>query len=161
MTPPAVRLADCPVGRPLERHALLAAEGDDGVQGGAGALQPPVGEDSRRAAVDLWSKTGVNRPVIGTLSGPFRFLPTFAMGLFSRPLFVPLAPPNGVADEHVAVVALVGDERVVADGRVHRSAVERVARHVALDSWIESSPMISESTENCSVFCGLLTNTFR
>ena len=53
MAPPPVRLTDGPVGGPLEGHALLAAEGHDGVQGRPRSLQPPVGQDSRRAAVDL------------------------------------------------------------------------------------------------------------
>ena len=53
MAPPPVRLADGPVGGPLEGHALLAAEGHDGVQGRPRPLQPPVGQDPRRAAVDL------------------------------------------------------------------------------------------------------------
>ena len=53
MAPPAVRLADGPVGRPLEGHSLLAAEGHHSVQGGARPLQPAVGQDAGRAAVDL------------------------------------------------------------------------------------------------------------
>ena len=53
VAPPAVGLADGPVGGPLEGHALLAAEGDHGVQGRPRPLKPTVGKDPRRAAVDL------------------------------------------------------------------------------------------------------------
>ena len=53
VAPPPVRLTDGPVGGPLEGHSLLAAEGHDGVQGRPRPLQPPVGQDPRRAAVDL------------------------------------------------------------------------------------------------------------
>ena len=53
MAPPAVGLADGPVGGALKGHALLAAERDHGVQGRAGALQPPVGKDPGGAAVDF------------------------------------------------------------------------------------------------------------
>ena len=49
-------LADGAVGGAGERHAVLAAEGDHGVQGGPAALQPAVRQDSRRAAVDLCTK---------------------------------------------------------------------------------------------------------
>ena len=46
-------LADGAVGGAGERHAVLAAEGDHGVQGGPAALQPAVRQNTRRAAVDL------------------------------------------------------------------------------------------------------------
>ena len=57
VAPPPVRLTDGPVGGPLEGHALLAAERHHCVQGRARALQPPVGQDPRRAAVDLCNDT--------------------------------------------------------------------------------------------------------
>ena len=58
---------------------------------------------------------------------------TFAGGLGPRPQFVPLAPPDGVPDQHVAVVALVGDEGVVGHRVVDGAAVEGVLRSLALD----------------------------
>ena len=54
MTPPPISLADGPVGRPRERHPLLAPEGDHRVERRPAALQPAIGEDARGAAVDLW-----------------------------------------------------------------------------------------------------------
>ena len=56
MAPPAVRLTDGPVAGALKRHALLTAEADHGVERGAGALQPAVGQDAGGAAVDFWKK---------------------------------------------------------------------------------------------------------
>ena len=58
---------------------------------------------------------------------------TFAMRLRARPLLVPLAPPDAVPDQHVAVVALVGDQGVVAHGGVDGATVQGVARDLALD----------------------------
>ena len=60
------------------------------------------------------------------------------MRLCSRPLLVPLAASHTVSDQHVAVVALVGDQRVVAHGRVHCTAIQRIAGHLALDSCREA-----------------------
>ena len=54
VTPPAISLADGPVGRPRERHPLLAPEGHHGVERRPAALQPAIGEDARGATVDLW-----------------------------------------------------------------------------------------------------------
>ena len=53
MTPPAVRLADGPVGGAREGHPLLAPEGHHRVESGPAALQPAIGEDTRGATVDL------------------------------------------------------------------------------------------------------------
>ena len=53
VTPPAVRLADGPVGGARERHPLLAPEGHHGVESGAATLQPAIGEDARGTTVDL------------------------------------------------------------------------------------------------------------
>ncbi len=136
MAPSAVRLADCSVRGALESHALLTPEGDDGVQGGASALQPPIGEDAGRTAIYFCAERKGKKIRVKFLHFPFIFLFTFAVRLLSRPLLVPLAPPDGVADEHVAVVALVRDERVVTDGGVDGATVQRVVRHVALDSFI-------------------------
>ena len=49
------------------------------------------------------------------------------------PLFVSLAPSHRVSDEHVAVVALVGDKGVVRDGGVDGASVQGVARYLTLD----------------------------
>ena len=40
---------------------------------------------------------------------------TFAGRLGARPHLVPLAAPHGIADQHITIVALVGNERVVRD----------------------------------------------
>ena len=56
MAPSAVGLTDGSVGRALEGHALLAPEGDDGVQGRARPLEPTVGQDAGRSAVDFWKE---------------------------------------------------------------------------------------------------------
>ena len=53
VTPPAVRLADGPVGGAREGHTLLAPEGHHRVESGPAALQPAIGEDARGATVDL------------------------------------------------------------------------------------------------------------
>ena len=58
---------------------------------------------------------------------------TLAVRLVPRPLFVSLAPSDAVPDEHVAVVAFVGDERVVRDGSIDRAPVQRVAGNLTLD----------------------------
>ena len=57
------------------------------------------------------------------------------MRLRSGPLLVLLAPPHAVSDQHVSVVALVGDERVVRHGRVDSATVQGVARKLTLDGY--------------------------
>lgn len=56
MAPSPVSLADGPIRRPLEGHALLAPEGDYRVQRCPAALEPAVGQDARRSAVDFWKE---------------------------------------------------------------------------------------------------------
>ena len=62
---------------------------------------------------------------------------TFAGGLGPRPQFVPLAPPDGVPDQHVAVVALVGDEGVEGDRVVDDSPVLGLGRDRTDYGWTE------------------------
>lgn len=105
MTPTTVRLADCSIRRPRESHTLLTSECDDGVQRRSASFEPTIGQDARRAAVDFsanWLKPG--------------------------PDFVSLAPPHRLPDDHVPVVALVADQRVVGDAVVHDPAEGRVDR---------------------------------
>ena len=57
---------------------------------------------------------------------------TFAGRLRARPHLVSLAPPYGIADQHITIVALVGNERVVRDRVVNSASVERVLRPFTL-----------------------------
>ena len=60
---------------------------------------------------------------------------TFAGGLGTRPHFVTLTSPHRISNEHVAVVALIGDERVVRDRVVDGATVQRICRSLALDGY--------------------------
>ena len=53
VAPPAVRLADRPVGGAGEGHPLLAPEGHHRVERRPAPLQPAVGQDPGRPAVDF------------------------------------------------------------------------------------------------------------
>lgn len=60
-------------------------------------------------------------------------LHTFTMRLSSGPLLVPLAPPDAVANQHVAVGALVRDQGVVGHRSVDGASVFRIFRDFALN----------------------------
>ena len=61
-----------------------------------------------------------------TTSGMNMIRPTSTNGLQSGPDFVSLASPHRLADDHVAVVALVGDEGVVSHRVEHHASEGRV-----------------------------------
>lgn len=106
MTPTPVCLADCAVRRTRESHSLLTSECDDRMQSRSASFKPTIWQDAGRAAVDFSTN-----------------------GLQPGPDLVSLAPPNRLPDDHVPVVALVADQRVVGDTVVHDPAKGRIDRN--------------------------------
>ena len=93
----------------FEDHRFAALEGNDRVQSHPRAFQPTVGQKPRLTAIDL-----------------------FALGFGPAPPLVLAAGPRGVADHHEAVLAFVGDDRLVRHGGVHGLAVDGAVRDGAL-----------------------------
>ena len=60
---------------------------------------------------------------------------TSADGLEPRPLLAPVAPPHALPDDHVAVVALVGDQGVVGHRVEHHPTKGRMRGSGAGDGW--------------------------
>ena len=94
-------LTCCPETLPLELHSLYAFEGNHGVQGCAASFEPTVGQESGRAAVDF-----------------------LALRVGAAPTLVLAARPCRIAHNHEAVLALVGDDRLVGDGCEHGLPVD-------------------------------------
>lgn len=111
MTPPPVELAGRG-GVPDQEHPRETPESDARAEPGARLflVEPAVVEDARLAAVDLLARRQI-----------------------SAPFAVRSAAAGAVVHQHVAVLALVADDRVVRDARVDRLAVLGVLRHRADD----------------------------
>ena len=99
-----------PPARPFECHALDAPIRHHGMQGRSRALKPPIGQEPRTATVDL-----------------------LALWLLPTPLLVLPTGPGGIAHNHVAILALIADDRLVGDCGEHGLAIGGGVWDLALD----------------------------